>query len=172
MDLKTWNRRRLIHAGALATLPAAVQHEAAISSAALRGIQPTPATPESSENRAGPPSWIFTVLELIDPYTFPLLQPPEVEPGVRALAARVNIGNDSEQGLNLFVGDIRLRDQAGMEYRAGSAWGSEPRLGSRNLNPGEHAQGWIWFLVDQDALLDYLVYLAPSPELRVTVANR
>ncbi len=104
--------------------------------------------------------------EVIDPYTFAMLQPPEVDPGARVLAARVSVSNNSTQGLNLFVGDIRLRDITGMEYRAGNAWGSEPRLGSRNLNPGEQAQGWIWFLLDQDAALDYLVYLAPSPELR------
>jgi hypothetical protein len=121
--------------------------------------------------RAGLPSWIFTVLEVDDPYAFAMLQPAEVDPGLRALAARVSVTNDSTQGLNLFVGDIRLRDRAGVEYRAGNAWGSEPRLGTRNLNPGEQAQGWIWFLIDQTADVDYLVYLAPSPELRVTVST-
>ncbi len=88
-------------------------------------------------------------------------------PGTRYVAAEVGIDNESDQPLNFTPADIRLRDTAGVEYRGGTALGTEPAISPRNMNLSERSRGWVWFTVAAESQFVQLVYAAPQPQLRV-----
>ena len=113
------------------------------------------------------PRWIFTVLTLEDPYTGEITRPDEPVAGMRYLAALVAIDNASDQPLEFSSSDIKLRDEQGVEYPAGSVSGREPRLASQNLPGGFRTQGSVWFALPEDAVAVELKLNAPSPQLRV-----
>ncbi len=124
-------------------------------------------TPAPVVGQAGAPAWRFAVLTFQDPYRGTLQEPKEPQAGMRYVGAEVEIDNGSDLPLNYFSSDIRLNDDTGLEYRAGSTTGAEPRLRSRNLSPGERARGWVWFAVPEGATLTRVTYVAPAPEFRV-----
>ncbi len=130
------------------------------------------ATPEAQEDQdlvgqAEMPRWRFSVYRFQDPYPGEIQVPQEEPPGTRYVAAEVGIDNESDQPLNFSPADIRLRDTAGVEYRGGTALGTEPAISPRNMNVSERSRGWVWFTVAAEADLVGLVYAAPQPQLRV-----
>ncbi len=129
----------------------------------------TPIPDESVLGRADAPAWVFLVDQVQDPYGGALQVPTEVPPGSRVVAVEVEVANESDQGLDFTPVDIRLRDEAGQEYRGGAAIGAEPMINPRNLNPAERSAGWVWFIVPEGTALTEIVYVAPQPQFRVTI---
>lgn len=131
------------------------------------------ATQQSDEPiaRVESPAWSFVLHELQDPYDGEIQAPEEPPPGTRYVATEVEIINDADQALNFTPLDIRLRDEAGVEYRGGVAIGAEPTINPRSLNPGERSRGWTWFIVPEDVQLVEAVYVAPPPQFRVPLAE-
>ena len=130
------------------------------------------ATAEATEGegligQADMPRWRFSVYQFQDPYPGEIQVPQEAPPGTRYLAAEVGIDNESDQPLNFTPADIRLRDTTGVEYRGGTALGTEPAISPRNMNVSERSRGWVWFTVAAESQLVGLVYVAPQPQLRV-----
>ena len=125
-----------------------------------------PAT-DGEIGQAAAPAWTFVVLAVQDPYGGEVQQPPTPPAGTRYVAAEIVVDNGSDQPLNFNPVEVRLRDAAGIEYRGGTAIGTEPLIGARNLNGGERSRGWLWFTVAEDADLVDLLYLAPPPQFRV-----
>jgi hypothetical protein len=76
--------------------------------------------------------------------------------------------NGSDLPLAVSPGSFRLRDSVGREYLGGAAIGAETRLNARTLAAGERAQGWIWFVVPDDAEITQLVFFGAAPEFRVS----
>lgn len=141
-----------------------------LASSAPRGViaQSTP-TAESEPNRVAPPAWFLTLHQLQDPYAGVIQAPAEPPAGTRYVAAEIQIDNDSDQALDFSPADVRIGDEAGFEYRGGTAIGAEPMLNARNLNGGERSRGWVWFTVSTEARLVGLLYAAPGPVFRVTL---
>lgn len=115
------------------------------------------------------PAWTFAVHEVQDPYAGTMQVPAELPVGTRAVAVEIEVSNDADQALNFTPIDVRLRDDAGQEYRGGAAIGTEPMISPRNLNPGERSRGWVWILVPEDRVLVEVVYVAPQPQFRVAI---
>jgi len=157
------NRRKL-----LATF-AAFGLAAAHPGAPPRDALARQSTPDPSMGRIGPPQWFLTLITLQDPYQGVIQAPAEPPANTRYIAAELQIDNDSDQALNFTPTDIRLRDEAGFEYRGGTAIGQEPMLNARNLNAGERSRGWVWFTVAIDVRLVELIYVAPAPVYRATL---
>jgi hypothetical protein len=153
------NRRRLLGSAATGVAASALLSKRAAG-------QATPAPPQGSD-LVGAPVWYFAVRALEDPYPGQIQAPKDPPPGTRYVAAEVEVINDSDQSLNFTPLDIRLRDEAGTEYRGGSAIGSEPTINPRNLIPGERSRGWVWFIVPTDARPVEVVYIGPPPQFRV-----
>jgi hypothetical protein len=167
MEFARINRRRLLYSSAMAGAISGVG-----ASSFAGGTTPTPEISAAQDESdtvsvAEAPAWSFTLIVFLDPYEGEIQDPVEVDAGSRVVGAQVAVDNGSDQALNFFIGDIRLRDTAGMEFRAGTARGAEPRIGSRNLLPGERSRGWTWFLVPTDSELVQLTYIAPAPEFRI-----
>ena len=129
----------------------------------------TDATPiaEGEIGQAAAPAWSFAVLSVQDPYGGEVQQPPTPPAGTRYVAAEIVVDNASDQPLNFNPVEVRVRDAGGVEYRGGTAIGTEPLIGARNLNGGERSRGWLWFTVAADAELVDLLDLAPPPQVRV-----
>lgn len=125
------------------------------------------ATPESSPDRIAAPAWFVTLHQLQDPYSGVIQAPAEPPAGTRYVVAEVQIDNESDQALDFSPADMRLVDESGVEYRGGTAIGSEPMLNARNLNGGERSRGWVWFTVAAETRLTGFVYLAPAPQFRI-----
>jgi hypothetical protein len=148
----------------------------AIGAGALHGAFGTPdralaqATPAGEPARVSPPAWFLTLHQLHDPYPGDIQAPAEPPAGTRYVAAELQIDNESDQALDFTPADIRLQDEAGFEYRGGTAIGAEPMLNARNLNGGERSRGWVWFTVTAEARLAGLIYAAPGPLFRVPLA--
>jgi len=123
-------------------------------------------TPTSVGAAIGPPAWSFQVHALQDPYPGTMQAPSEAPAGTRYVAVEVELTNDSDQALNFTPVEVRLRDAAGVEYRGGSAIGTEPMINPRNLNPGERSRGWVWFIVPTATQPVEVVYVAPAPQFR------
>jgi hypothetical protein len=100
------------------------------------------------------------------------MQFPQAPPaGTRYLAAEVEIDNASDQPLAFTPAEIRVRDETGLEYRGGSAIGTEPSINVRNLNGGERSRGWVWFTLPANARAVQLVYVGPQPEFRIDLTG-
>lgn len=121
--------------------------------------------------QAGAPEWEFMVLSFRDPYQGEVQQPVAPGAGMRYVGVQVQITNGSDQALAFSISDVKLSEAEGIEYRAGEVIGSEPRLRSRNLNPGERARGWVWFEVPIATQLAQLIFVAPRPEFRVALPS-
>ena len=119
----------------------------------------------------GAPAWSFALHAVQDPYGGQMQVPQTPPAGTRYVAAEVEVINDSDQALNFTPVEVRLRDQAGTDYRGGAAIGGEPMISQRNLNPGERSRGWVWFIVPAAALAVEIVYVAPAPQYRVPLPN-
>ncbi len=151
----------------------------AIASAALAlpGVTYSVSAQEGTAETQGPyeqvdaPTWAFVLHEFQDPYPGEIQAPAEPPAGTRYIASEVEIINDSDQALNVTPLDVRIRDEAGVEYRGGSALGQEPTINPRSLNPGELSRGWVWFIVPADSGLAEVVYVAPSPQFRVRLSS-
>jgi Domain of unknown function (DUF4352) len=159
------SRRQLLGAAALAApipaLPGAVDAGAT-----------APSTPTTGLPRRVPaPSWTFGVLQVEDPYAGTIQVPQTPPAGTRYVAAEVEVDNDSDQPLAFTPAEIRLRDAAGIEYRGGSALGTEPSINQRNLNGGERSRGWVWFTIAAAATPIELVYVGPQPQFRVSLTE-
>lgn len=115
------------------------------------------------------PDWTFSVLRFQDPYAGVIQVPQEQPPGMRVAGAEVEIVNGSDQGLAFTPIDLRLRTDDGIEYRGGSAIGSDPTINPRNLNPGERSRGWVLFTVPEQSEAVELVYLAPQSQFRIAL---
>lgn len=179
--LTRWTtRRRLLAAAALAGPGFVVA-----ASELTRSQQGTPIAPSTPGAGAAaeavgasifamvmPPDWVFTVHDFQDPFIGTVDFPEEQDPALRYIAADIQIDNASNQALPFSTGDIRLRDESGIEYRTGGFAGTAPSLDSRTLNPGERARGWIWFAVPADAEIVQLVFIGPEPEFRVALMER
>jgi hypothetical protein len=128
-------------------------------------------TPPVGEiGRVDMPAWSFALTAYQDPYAGVVQQPAEPPPGTRYVAAEVVIDNASTQPLAFSPGDVNVRSVDGVTYRGGSAYGSEPFIGPRNLNGGERSRGWVWFVVAAEAQLAEIVYLPEAPQLRIPVS--
>jgi hypothetical protein len=126
----------------------------------------TPGAQPGTE-RVAAPSWFFVVHGIQDPYTGQMQVPQAIPLGMRYAAAEVEIVNDADQSLSFTPLDIRLRDDAGVEYRGGSAIGGEPMINPRNLNPGERSRGWVWFTLPEASNVVEIAYVGPQPQFRV-----
>jgi hypothetical protein len=113
------------------------------------------------------PDWRFAVVTIQNPYQGTLTTPDSVGAGISVIAYQVILTNNSDQPMEFRITDIRLRDSQGVEYRAGEYIGTEPRLVSQNLPDGERTRGWVWFALPDGSTPASLVFLAPSPTLRV-----
>lgn len=133
--------------------------------------QATPAAGDSA-NSATAPDWVFTVHRFEDPYDGEIQVPQERPAGMRFVAAEIEISNDSDQSLAFTPVDVRLRSRDGVEYRGGSAIGTDPTINPRNLNPGERSRGWVLFTVPDGSEPVELVYLAPQPQFRIDVSEQ
>jgi hypothetical protein len=130
--------------------------------------QATPAAAEGTRIAAAP-DWSFIVHNVDDPYGGEIQVPQEHPPGTRFVAAEVEVINASDQPLAFTPIDIRLRTQDGIEYRGGSAIGTDPTINPRNLNPGERSRGWVIFTVPEASVAVEIVYFAPQPQFRVPI---
>ncbi len=130
--------------------------------------QGTP-TAEDGVETALAPNWTFSVFRFQDPYAGAIQVPQEQPPGMRFTGAEVEIVNGSDQGLAFTPIDLRLRTLDGIEYRGGSAIGTDPTINPRNLNPGERSRGWVLFTVPAESEADELVYLAPQSQFRIAL---
>lgn len=115
------------------------------------------------------PEWSFTVVSIEDPYTGRITRPAEPDPDARFVAVQVIITNASESPLDFQVSDVRLRDTDDVEYQAGDAIGSEPRLVSQNLPDKERTRGWVWFQIPNEARVREVRFYAPRPVFRVQI---
>jgi hypothetical protein len=97
--------------------------------------------------------------------------PQEQPPGMRFVAAEVEVINASDQSLAFTPIDIRLRTLDGIEYRGGSAIGTDPTINPRNLNPGERSRGWVLFTIPEAGVAVELAYLAPQPQFRIALED-
>jgi hypothetical protein len=118
------------------------------------------------------PDWRFAVVTIQDPYQGALTTPDSLPSGLRILAYQVILTNNSDQPMEFRITDVRLRDNQGVEYRAGEYIGTEPRLVSQNLPDGERTRGWVWFALPEGSEPSSLVFLAPSPTLRVRLEDQ
>ncbi|MER3436606.1 MAG: hypothetical protein C4346_02720 [Chloroflexota bacterium] len=118
---------------------------------------------------ASAPEWSFTVVSLEDPYTGRITRPAEPDPDARFVAVQVIINNASDSPLDFQVSDIRVRDTDDVEYQAGDAIGSEPRLVSQNLPDKERTRGWVWFQIPNEARVREVRFYAPRPVFRVQI---
>jgi hypothetical protein len=130
--------------------------------------QATPAA-EDGSRIAVAPEWTFVVHTVQDPYSGAIQVPQEQPPGMRFVAADVEVVNASDQSLAFTPIDIRLRTLDGVEYRGGSAIGTDPTINPRNLNPGERSRGWVLFTLPEESEAVELVYLAPQPQFRIVL---
>jgi hypothetical protein len=128
-------------------------------------------TPLSDQAATGLPAWSFQVHSTQDPYSGVMQAPAEPPTGTKYVAVEAEVINDSDQGLNFTPVEVRLRDAAGVEYRGGSAIGSEPMISPRNLNPGERSRGWVWFILPADISPIEIVYVAPAPQIRIPLPS-
>ena len=128
--------------------------------------QATPAADDGARV-ATAPDWTFAVHAFQDPYSGEVQVPQERPSGMRFLAAEVEVINASDQSLAFTPIDIRLRTLDGIEYRGGSAIGTDPTINPRNLNPGERSRGWVLFTLPEASVPAELVYLAPQPQFRI-----
>ncbi len=115
------------------------------------------------------PDWRFSGVNRRDPYEGTLTKPEGVPAGIRVAAFEVSLSNRSDQPLEFSISDVRLRDDDGVEYRAGEYLGTEPRLVSQNLPNGEITRGWVWFGLPENSTLASIVFIAPPPVLRVSL---
>ena len=159
------SRRRFLGAAAVGPIHALV----GVPSRA-RASQATPPADEPLA-RVEPPAWIFVLHQIEDPYPGEIQAPPDPPPGTRYVGVEVEIINDSAQALNVTPLDVRLRDASGIEYRGGSAIGTEPSINPRSLNPGELSRGWTWFIVPQEVEPVEVVYVGPPPQFRVPLTT-
>lgn len=119
--------------------------------------------------RVSAPEWAFGVYEVLDPYLGTIQAPPNPPPDTRYVGADIEIDNGSDQPLSFSPAEIRVRDGTGLEFRGGSAIGSEPTVAVRNLNAGERSRGWVWFTVAADADLVEIAYVGPQPQFRLAL---
>lgn len=164
-DAGQTSRRRLLGsavAGAFLALPGTTSDVLA---------KQATATAQGPLGRVEAPAWAFLLHEVQDPYAGEIQAPSEPPAGTRYVATEVEIVNDSDQSLNVTPLDVRLRDEAGVEYRGGGAIGEEPTINPRSLNPGELSRGWVWFIVPAEAGLVEVVYVAPAPQFRVPLSE-
>mgnify|MGYP000613190063 CR=1 FL=1 len=159
------SRRQLLGTAAV-TIPVLVRTRS--QARAAPAAQETQTVDEPQ--RVAAPAWSFGLYQVQDPY-LGTIQAPQTPPiGTRYVAAEVEIDNASDQPLAFTPAEIRLRDAAGVEYRGGSALGTEPSINARNLNGGERSRGWVWFTIGADVTLADLVYVGPQPQFRVSLA--
>jgi hypothetical protein len=130
--------------------------------------QATPAAADGSRIAVAP-NWTFVVHNVEDPYSGDIQVPQEQPPGMRFVAAEVEVINASDQSLAFTPIDIRLRTLDGIEYRGGSAIGTDPTINPRNLNPGERSRGWVLFTIPEVGVAVELAYLAPQPQFRIAL---
>jgi hypothetical protein len=161
------SRRHLLGAVTLAVPALAVAVAVAVEAAVA--AQGTP--PAGAARRVRTPDWTFAVWQVQDPYAGTIQVPQTAPAGTRYAAAEVEIDNDSDQPLAFTPAEIRLRDAAGVEYRGGSALGTEPSINPRNLNGGERSRGWVWFTLAADTKPVELVYVGPQPQFRVILTG-
>ena len=156
------SRRKAIPAiGAVVVAGLALPHSA---------VAQTEATPVASQEPLGEatmPDWRFSVVTYQNPYTGTLTKPEVVPDGIIAVACEVTLANNSPQPLEFPVADVRLRDIDGIEYRGGTYLGTEPRLVSQNLPEGERTRGWVWFGIPETTEPASIVFIAPTPVLRI-----
>ena len=146
-------------------------HPFRLGTASTAQDQQTPVT-GAVVARLTPPAWTFTVHDYQDPYAGEVvIEPEEIPPGTRYVAADVEIDNASDQGLGFSASAVRVRDAEGFEYRPVLRLGIEPELGERTLNPGERARGWVWFAVPVDGELTQMVFYGATPEFRLRLPS-
>lgn len=164
-------RRRVIAGAGALTLLAATRIPALTSQAATTPEVDTAAqvTPVAvmAEQEVSMPDWRFGLISFEDPYTGDISKPTSIPAGLRVVGCQVIITNDSDQPLDFSVRDIKVRDSEGMEYIAGDYLGTEPRIVSQNLPDGERTRGWIWVAVPESVTLASVVFVPPSPVLRI-----
>ena len=158
-QMRHTTRRRLMWAAGTGLALATAQ------SGAMARSQTPAATGEAEP--IGLPAWLFVVHTLTDPYSGTMQAPATLPTGTRVVAAEVEVINDADQALNFTPVEIRLRDEAGVDYRGGGAIGTEPMINPRNLNLGERSRGWVWFLLPAAVAPVELIYVAPAPQYRV-----
>lgn len=168
------NRRYLLGAAGAGIVLAGGQWRSAEDEASAAIIAAQSATPVAGimVGSAKAPNWTFIVHSYHDPYQGQIQVPKQAPPQTRYVAAEIEIDNDSAQPLNFNPADVRVRDNNGIEYRGGSALGTEPFVSARNLNSGERSRGWIWFTVTIGAQLVQLAYLGPQPEFDIDLPKQ
>lgn len=160
------SRRRLLGAAA------AVAPMLALVESPVRAAPSVRGTPESESSHViAAPDWTFSLFELQDPYPGMIQVPQSPPPGTRYVGAEVEVDNSSDQPLAFTPAEIRLRDITGVEYRGGSAIGTEPSINPRNLNAGERSRGWVWFTVGTETDLVTLVYVGPQPQFKIDITG-
>jgi len=176
--VRTTGRRQILKTAVVAG-PAVVLINAMTSRSSLvpRRVAavgtPTPSAGKLAGNELGEaqaPNWNVVFRQLSDPYTGTVDEGKPPPAGMRYVGLEIEINNDSDQPLAVEPFDVRLRDAEGNEYRAGSTFGTEPRLSSRSLNTGERSRGWGWFVVPANAKITEATYIAPRPQFRLQLS--
>lgn len=177
------NRRRLTAAVAVAVPGIAIAAQRSTSaSLGSRLFQQSDGTPIAGSPIAAPatplatfesPGWVLGLLSYQDPYTGAVRAPaspfPDM-PATRFVAVEVLFENVSGQTLELRPTGIRLHDMDGFEYAPGTGVsGTEPKLQSQSVSPGDRARGWLWFTVPAAAILVEFRFDAPEVELRLPI---
>jgi hypothetical protein len=163
--METTNRRRL--------LTAAVASSAGIilTDSAPRGVSAALNLQAANLGQTDAPAWSFALRSLTDPYTGKLQFPAEIASTSRVIQAEVIIINASDQPLDFAASNVHLLDSEGVEYAAGSAQGTDPKLVSQTLPDGERSRGHVWFIVPNSAELAEIKFYAPAPQLRVRITG-
>lgn len=151
----------------------------------VQGATPVDATPVATPTIATPvmttdvrtvgeaetPVWRFVVHAFEDPYLGKLIFPSQVPDGNRVVRADVEIINASDQPLNFQTPNVHLLDADGIEYPAGNAQGTSPKIVSQVLNADARTRGSVWFVVPSAADLVEIKYFGPSPQLHVPLSR-
>jgi hypothetical protein len=131
----------------------------------------TPGAGTGEQPQASMPDWGFVVRNYVDPYQGKLTFPDGVGADKHVIQVEVVIINASDQPLSFKASDVHLLDNEGVEYAAGNAQGSEPKLVSQDLPDGERTRGSVWYIVPDSAVITEVKFYAPPPQLRVRIGN-
>lgn len=118
---------------------------------------------------AEPPEWTFSVYDFRDPYKGPIQQP--ALPGTRVVGAEVEIVNNSDKSLTVYLNNMRLHTDIDRTYPSGLVIGVPdngeelvPNLAEGTVEPEQRIRGWVWWRVPEgEALVEIVFFPSPPP---------
>ncbi len=131
----------------------------------------TPNAGTGEQPQASMPDWGFVVRNYVDPYQGKLTFPDGVGADKHVIQVELSSLTASDQPLSFKASDVHLLDNEGVEYAAGNAQGSEPKLVSRICPTESETRGSVWYIVPDSAVITEVKFYAPAPQLRVRLGN-